>query len=187
MARRMRETGPATSSRHGESRKGVSVLKSCSSQSESARTAAPWSKGFTFPLNPKWVLADKGWKEVYDKLMSSQKPNVQDSLSIWYPPEVQSKISEISTRYPEGFRTCAAKGQGDLAGVLFDLAQIELRRCEVSQDTFLINQSLTSHALYLRFVDTAEKVAQSGITDLWDTANDACQNHRRRSFTKLLQ
>mmetsp|Transcript_20836 Transcript_20836/g.48927 ORF Transcript_20836/g.48927 Transcript_20836/m.48927 type:complete len:859 (-) Transcript_20836:58-2634(-) len=85
-------------------------------------------QGFTFPLNPKWVLADKGWKEVYDKLLSSQKPNVQDSLSIWYPQEVRSKISEISTLYPEGFRTCAAKSRGDSAGVLFDLAQLELRR-----------------------------------------------------------
>lgn len=78
------------------------------------------------------MLADKGWKEVYDKLLSSQKPNVQDSLKIWYPPEVRSKISEISTLYPEGFHTSAAKSRDDSAGVLFDLAQLELHRCEVS-------------------------------------------------------
>lgn len=26
-------------------------------------------EGFTFPLNPKWVLCDRGWKRVYDKLL----------------------------------------------------------------------------------------------------------------------
>lgn len=30
-------------------------------------------QGFTFPLNPKWVLCDPGWKKVYDKLLLSQK------------------------------------------------------------------------------------------------------------------
>ena len=29
-------------------------------------------KGYTFPINPKWILCDPGWKEVYDKLMASE-------------------------------------------------------------------------------------------------------------------
>lgn len=109
------------------------------------------------------MLADKGWKEVYDKLLSSQKPNVQDSLSIWYPQEVRSKISEISTLYPEGFRTCAAKSRGDSAGVLFDLAQLELRRYKVSKDT-CSDQTVTHPTCpFLDAFDSAEKVPQSGI------------------------
>ena len=26
-------------------------------------------EGFSFPLNPKWILCDPGWKKVYDKLL----------------------------------------------------------------------------------------------------------------------
>lgn len=62
--------------------------------------------GYTFPLNLKWVLCDKGWKRIYDKLLESQKPNVQDSVSIWYPPEsgIRQQIEEISSRHPNGFQ-----------------------------------------------------------------------------------
>mmetsp|Transcript_30249 Transcript_30249/g.90059 ORF Transcript_30249/g.90059 Transcript_30249/m.90059 type:complete len:402 (+) Transcript_30249:1401-2606(+) len=28
-------------------------------------------KGFTFPLNPKWIVCDPGWRNVYDRLLSS--------------------------------------------------------------------------------------------------------------------
>jgi len=42
-------------------------------------------KGYTFPLNPKWVLCDPGWKDVYDKAMASDKLNVQQSLNCFYP------------------------------------------------------------------------------------------------------
>ena len=30
--------------------------------------------GFTFPLNPKWVLCDQGWKALWDKLIGSTHP-----------------------------------------------------------------------------------------------------------------
>ena len=28
--------------------------------------------GFCFPLNPKWVLCDQGWYEVFEKLVASE-------------------------------------------------------------------------------------------------------------------
>jgi Domain found in Dishevelled, Egl-10, and Pleckstrin (DEP) len=61
--------------------------------------------GFTFPLNPKWVLCDPGWKELYDKLISSEKEDIVNSMKIWYPPEsgIRELIQDISTRHPEGF------------------------------------------------------------------------------------
>ena len=61
--------------------------------------------GFTFPINPKWVLCDPGWKRVYDKLLASEHPNVQDSINCWLPPGtgLREQIAEISTKHPNGF------------------------------------------------------------------------------------
>jgi hypothetical protein len=61
--------------------------------------------GFTFPLNPKWVLCDPGWKYLYDKLISSEKEDIVHSMKIWYPPEsgIREQIEEICTRHPDGF------------------------------------------------------------------------------------
>ena len=62
-------------------------------------------EGFTFPINPKWVLCDPGWRRVYDKLLASKKPNVQDSINCWLPPEtgLREEIDAISARHPLGF------------------------------------------------------------------------------------
>jgi len=62
-------------------------------------------QGFTFPLNPKWVLCDPGWKKVYDKLLLSQKSNVQASLDCWYPPEsgIRERIESIYSKHQFGF------------------------------------------------------------------------------------
>jgi hypothetical protein len=89
-------------------------------------------EGFTFPMNPKWILADSGWKAVYDKLMASQKPNVQESMDIWYPPEVRNRIRYISTNFPNGFVATGSGGQS--SGVQADLAALELRRYKVRME-----------------------------------------------------
>ena len=62
-------------------------------------------EGFTFPINPKWVLCDPGWKRVYNELLASEHPNVQDSINCWLPPEagLREQIEEISARHPCGF------------------------------------------------------------------------------------
>ena len=62
-------------------------------------------EGFTFPINPKWVLCDPGWRRVYDKLLASKKPNVQDSIKCWLPPEtgLREEIDKISAQHPLGF------------------------------------------------------------------------------------
>mmetsp|Transcript_4728 Transcript_4728/g.10519 ORF Transcript_4728/g.10519 Transcript_4728/m.10519 type:complete len:824 (-) Transcript_4728:6-2477(-) len=61
--------------------------------------------GHTFPLNPKWVLCDPGWKDVYDKLMASDRRNVQDSLKTWFPPEsgIREHIERVCAKHPRGF------------------------------------------------------------------------------------
>jgi hypothetical protein len=62
--------------------------------------------GYTFPLNPKWILCDPGWKDVYDKLLSSNKMNVQPSLDCFYPPEsgIRELIEKIHKKHPDGFQ-----------------------------------------------------------------------------------
>lgn len=61
--------------------------------------------GHAFPLNPKWVLCDPGWKEVYDKLMASERRNVQESLDTWFPPEsgIREHIEHVCAKHPRGF------------------------------------------------------------------------------------
>merc|ERR1711935_322075 len=84
-------------------------------------------QGYAFPLNPKWVLCDGGWKSVYDLLMKSQKANVQDALATWNPPEsgIREKIETIYKRFPSG---CSKITNTDHDGTAaMDLAEQELR------------------------------------------------------------
>jgi len=61
--------------------------------------------GFTFPLNPKWVLCDKGMKRVYDRLMVSDCLYVQESLDVWYPRQsgVREQIERVYMKKPNGY------------------------------------------------------------------------------------
>jgi hypothetical protein len=97
-------------------------------------------EGFTFPLNPKWILCDQNWKNVYEQLLSSHRPNVQDSLNVWFPPDsgIRQKIESISTRHPNGFVVCSRpaigkdgeeKEEDEVCGTeAMDLATLELDR-----------------------------------------------------------
>lgn len=63
-------------------------------------------QGFTFPLNPKWVLCDSfRWKELYDQLMSSDKLETQQSMKIWFPPDsgLREIIERVHKSRPHGF------------------------------------------------------------------------------------
>lgn len=72
--------------------------------------------GFAFPLNPKWVLCDPGWKSVWDKLLASDDLMIQQSLDMWYPPSsgIRERIEEISCNHPEGFQ-CRPQATVDFA------------------------------------------------------------------------
>ena len=106
------------------------------------------NEGYTFPLNPKWVVCDLGWKDIYDAQMASGTDNVQDSLKCWYPPYsgIREKIETIHKIHPEGF-TQNLKIVKDTAGLLskivvlseddgtsaMDLAELELKNHETLQ------------------------------------------------------
>eukprot|EP00588_Corethron_pennatum_P010042 CAMPEP_0194271612 /NCGR_PEP_ID=MMETSP0169-20130528/5349_1 /TAXON_ID=218684 /ORGANISM="Corethron pennatum, Strain L29A3" /LENGTH=510 /DNA_ID=CAMNT_0039014001 /DNA_START=375 /DNA_END=1904 /DNA_ORIENTATION=+ len=69
--------------------------------------------GYVFPLNPKWILADHGWKAVYDKMMSSTNARVQGALAVWYPPEsgIRELIEDIHSRFPDGFQRLSVENE----------------------------------------------------------------------------
>lgn len=48
---------------------------------------------------------------MYDKLLASNHPNVQDSINCWLPPEtgLREQIAEISARHPGGFNMKGVK------------------------------------------------------------------------------
>lgn len=87
-------------------------------------------EGYTFPLNPKWILCDDGWKEIYDRLVSTEGKNVQDSLAIWFPTcnGLREAIAEIKVRHPKGFEAhggCDKDVDGTSA---MDLATLQLQK-----------------------------------------------------------
>jgi len=105
-------------------------------------------EGFAFPLNPKWILCDEGWKDLYDKLLASEAPNVQDALNVWYPADVRARIAAISSKHPieygpsdgsksrtaEGLalmrkkRITVAKSQQEYEEFSAEIAELELER-----------------------------------------------------------
>ena len=61
---------------------------------------------FCFPLNPKWILADRGWKKIYDKMMASTCKDTQISLNSWYPKDsgIRELFESVHERFPNGFQ-----------------------------------------------------------------------------------
>lgn len=90
-------------------------------------------QGYTFPINPKWILCDPGWKDVFDQLRASTGSYVQDSIKVWYPPGsgIIEKIEDIHTRFPDGFQRktegtdCSNEETEGTAAM--DLAELELK------------------------------------------------------------
>jgi len=64
------------------------------------------NEGFVFPLNPKWILCDPGWKRVYDALMASNALYADMSLDVWFPrySGIRKKIDSLYTKFPNGFQ-----------------------------------------------------------------------------------
>jgi len=89
-------------------------------------------KGFSFPINPKWILCDPGWSEIYAKLCDSQHPYVQKSLEMWFPPEsgLRELIKEIAAEFPNGFQPADSVQRKSILGSTadMDLAQLEYER-----------------------------------------------------------
>jgi hypothetical protein len=86
-------------------------------------------EGYTFPLNPKWILCDDlRWKSLYDQLLESKAPYVKDSINSWFPENVRRRIESIRRRHPDGFHS-DKPFDGDVCGTeAMDLAMLDLDR-----------------------------------------------------------
>ena len=94
------------------------------------------------PLNPKWILADKGLKQVYDKMIASNDKSIQRSLETWYPrkPGIREQMEAIHARHPDGF-----VNGGDQKVECVALVQEMLRRQMVSdQAKTKVRNAMTS-------------------------------------------
>lgn len=62
--------------------------------------------GFVFPINPKWILCDPGWKRLYDQLLASDALYAEYTKEVWYPPfsGIRDKIDKIAAKHPKGFQ-----------------------------------------------------------------------------------
>ncbi len=90
--------------------------------------------GFAFPLNPKWILCDEGWKDLYDKLLASEAPNVQDAMKVWYPSDVRERIAAISSKHPAGFGT--SDGNEDNTSEGSELKKVKRRSAIADYELF---------------------------------------------------
>jgi hypothetical protein len=95
------------------------------------------------------VLCDPGWKRVYDKLLSSNMPNVQDSLNCWLPPDsgLREKIENISRKHPNGFGIYNGVKRRTEGTELMDTMEYRLRRvsgydCLVTKPSIFTNLNL---------------------------------------------
>lgn len=131
-------------------------------------------QGFTFPLNPKWVLCDKGWKKIYHKLWASERPNVQASLNCWYPPGsgLRDRIETMLKSYPRGFQVAENPGNNRIsmrsAMEEMDLAEEELRRYLTLQRA---KQKLRGALFLMRFMDKRREGGDDTEGGTGDTEN----------------
>ena len=75
-------------------------------------------------------MCDDGWKEIYDRLKSTESKNVHDSLAIWFPTcnGLPETIEKTKVRHPKG---CEAHGgcDTDVDGTsAMDLATLQLQK-----------------------------------------------------------
>ena len=83
--------------------------------------------GYVFPLNPKWILCDHGWDEVWAALCKAGD-GAQAALDIWLPRSMRELMGAIQSRHPEGFHTLSGAPVEDVDCAF---AEWELRRRKV--------------------------------------------------------
>jgi len=86
--------------------------------------------GFTFPINPKWILCDPGWRQIYEQLCQSRHPHVQTSLEMWFPSDsgIRDLIKQTADEFPHGFQPTVKRTSFLGSTAEMDLAQLEYER-----------------------------------------------------------
>jgi len=136
-------------------------------------------EGFVFPLNPKWILCDPGWKTLYDELMASEALYADLSKDVWFPPfsGVREKIEEISKRHPDGFLREGGKRKKHNA----PLRRRGLQMTS-SADLALELDNLTTHSKKQAFQKMIEESAMDGSSDSSSSSDDDDDNDNETKF-----
>mmetsp|Transcript_75856 Transcript_75856/g.180198 ORF Transcript_75856/g.180198 Transcript_75856/m.180198 type:complete len:772 (+) Transcript_75856:158-2473(+) len=84
--------------------------------------------GYTFPLNPKWILCDLGWYEVFECLL--EQDWAREALHAWFPPHSNliERMCSIHARYPHGLTGTAGSADNADDGMEHEMAQLHLKR-----------------------------------------------------------
>ena len=85
-------------------------------------------EGYTFPLNPKWILCDSGFGDVYAALDAKSR----SSMDSWLPPGtgLREQLEAIRAAHPAGFVPEIKAGE-TVEVIDQDLAEWELSRHQV--------------------------------------------------------
>eukprot|EP00928_Gymnodinium_smaydae_P068037 TRINITY_DN5108_c0_g1_i1.p1 TRINITY_DN5108_c0_g1~~TRINITY_DN5108_c0_g1_i1.p1 ORF type:complete len:923 (+),score=68.23 TRINITY_DN5108_c0_g1_i1:40-2808(+) len=99
------------------------------------------AEGFSFPLNPVWIVRDMGWFDVLHALMS--QPNVGATLDSWYPPEsgIINQCLAIRKRFPNGFKFSQADERKSVARENGELLQWKVERLYKRNKIKLVHRS----------------------------------------------
>lgn len=62
------------------------------------------AEGYSFPLNPVWLVRDAGWYDVFRALRVSD--SARGPLEAWFPPEagILEKVEAMRKAHPHGFK-----------------------------------------------------------------------------------
>lgn len=128
-------------------------------------------EGFMFPVNPKWILCDPGWKELYDKQLQSDNTTTIRAMRAWYPVKsgVRVMIDRIHAKHPNGFqmndglykmekqvysplRHAVESGEEISAEEAMDMAELEVNHSRVLKKAIkVMNGIIFAHRLQASF------------------------------------
>ena len=140
-------------------------------------------QGFTFPMNPKWLLCDEGWMSIFNKLAESDKSAIKQSLEVWYPPHIQRRILDISARFPAGYQK-VEQCEESAAKAEKDLAEFELEHF-ITMNTKTLFEKIGGDAALEKAIDEFYKrvVADPLLEPFFKGINMVrLKNHQRRFF-----
>jgi len=81
--------------------------------------------GYSFPLNPKWLLCDEGWWDVFTALQQSEA--AKTALDAWFPGDLRERMAAVRAAYPRVFAPQQTASQ-PVENIEPDKAEWELSR-----------------------------------------------------------
>jgi len=85
--------------------------------------------GYAFPLNPKWLMCDPGWWDLFEAQMKSA--DCTAALDSWLPSSsgIRERMARIHEAFPAGFAPVGSAGEAGPEDTIDpDIAELELNR-----------------------------------------------------------